>query len=135
MQYCSLQHWNLCSPPETFITGYTFCFGSVTSFLLKLFLCSSIVALWTTTSPGGYIFQCHIVLPWNTVLGVLKAKMLKLFAIFFSSEPWTQMNDLLLKTPANLEVSAVVTGQEMVNFLSSHKEYECESRSVMSDSL
>ena len=37
--------------------------------------------------PGEFIFQCPIFLPFHTVHGVLKAKILKWFAIPFSSEP------------------------------------------------
>ena len=37
--------------------------------------------------PGGFIFQCHIFLPFHIVHGVLKARMLKCFAILFSSGP------------------------------------------------
>ena len=37
--------------------------------------------------PGEFIFWCHIFLPFHTVLGVLKARMLKWFAIPFSSRP------------------------------------------------
>ena len=34
-----------------------------------------------------FIFQCHIFLPFHTVHGILKARILKLFAIPFSSGP------------------------------------------------
>ena len=37
--------------------------------------------------PGEFIFQCHIFLPFYTVHGVLKATILKWFAIPFSSGP------------------------------------------------
>ena len=36
---------------------------------------------------GEFIFQCHIFLPFHTVNGVLKASILKWFAIPFSSGP------------------------------------------------
>ena len=36
---------------------------------------------------GEFIFQCHIFLPLYTVHGVLKARILKWFAILFSSGP------------------------------------------------
>ena len=36
---------------------------------------------------GKFIFQCHIFLPFHTVHGVLKARILKWFAIPFSSGP------------------------------------------------
>ena len=35
--------------------------------------------------PGEFIFQCSIFLPFHTVHGVLKARMLKQFAILFFS--------------------------------------------------
>ena len=40
-----------------------------------------------TYRPGEFIFQCPIFLPLHTVLGVLKARILKWFAIPFSSGP------------------------------------------------
>ena len=40
-----------------------------------------------TYQPGEFIFQCPIFLPFHTVHGVLKAKILKWFAIPFSSGP------------------------------------------------
>ena len=87
MQYCSLQHQTLLSPSYTTTTWHFFCFGSASSFLLKLFLHSSPVACWTATDLGGFIFQCHIFLTFDTVHGVLKARMLKWFAICFFSGP------------------------------------------------
>ena len=40
-----------------------------------------------TYQPGEFIFQCHIFLPFHTVQGVLKARILKWFAITFSRGP------------------------------------------------
>ena len=40
-----------------------------------------------TCQPGEFIFQCHILLPFHTVHGVLKARILKWFAIPFYSGP------------------------------------------------
>ena len=37
--------------------------------------------------PGEFIFQCYIFLPFHTLHELLKAKILKWFAIPFSSEP------------------------------------------------
>ena len=56
MQYCSLQHQILLSPPDTFTTGCHFDFGSAFSFLLELFLCSSPVAYWARTDLGSSSF-------------------------------------------------------------------------------
>ena len=55
--YCSLQHRTLLSPPDTSTTGHCFCFGSGSSFLLELFLCSSPVAYWTPTDLGSSSFS------------------------------------------------------------------------------
>ena len=53
MQYYSLWHHTLLSPPDTSTAGHCFCFGSASSFLLELFLPSSPVAYWTSTNLGG----------------------------------------------------------------------------------
>ena len=49
MYYCSLQHRTLPLSPVTSTTGYCFCFGSVSSFFLELFLHWSPVAYWAPT--------------------------------------------------------------------------------------
>ena len=46
MQYCSVQHRTLLLSPVPSITGYCFCFGSIPSFFLELFLHWSPVAYW-----------------------------------------------------------------------------------------
>ena len=46
MQYCSLQHSTLRPSPVTFTNGYCFCFGSVSSLFMELFLHWSPVAYW-----------------------------------------------------------------------------------------
>ena len=86
MQYCSLQHQTSLLSPVTSTTGYCFCFGSIPSFFLELFLHWSPVALGTY-QPGEFLFQYPIILPFHTVHGVLKARILKWFAIPFSSGP------------------------------------------------
>ena len=86
MKYCSLQHLILLPLPVTSTTGCCFCFGSVPSFFLHLFLhwSSSILG---TSRPAEFIFQCPIFFPFHTVHGVLKPRILKWFAIPFSSGP------------------------------------------------
>ena len=79
MQYCSLEHWTLLPSPVTSRTGYCFCFGSVPSFFLELFLHWSPVAYWAPTDLGSslsvsYPFAfnlsqnqvCHSLLQWTT---------------------------------------------------------------------
>ena len=57
MQYCSLQHQTLLPSPVTSTTGCCFCFGSITSFFLELFLHWSPVAYWTPTDLGSSSFS------------------------------------------------------------------------------
>ena len=83
MQYYSLQHRNLLLSPVPFTTGSCVCFGSIPSFFLELFLHRSPVTYWAPNQPGEFIFQCLIFLPFHTVHGVLKARILKWLDIPF----------------------------------------------------
>ena len=56
MQYCSLQHQTLLLSPITSTAGCCFCFGSVPSFFLELFLHWSPVAYWAPTDLGSSSF-------------------------------------------------------------------------------
>ena len=86
MQYCSLQHWTLLPSPVTSTTGCVLLW-------LHLFILSGFISLLISGSllgtyqPMEFIFQCPIFLPFHTVHGVLKARILKRFAITFSSGP------------------------------------------------
>ena len=86
MQYCSLQHQTLLLSPVPSTVGCYFCFGSIPSFFLELIplISSSILG---TYRPGEFTFQCPIFLPFHTAHEVLKARILKWFAIPFSSGP------------------------------------------------
>ena len=57
MQYCSLQHRTLLLSPVTSTAGYCFCFGSIPSFFLELYLHWSPVAYWAPTDLGGSSFS------------------------------------------------------------------------------
>ena len=57
MQYCSLQHWTLLPSPVTSTAGCCFCFGSLSSFFLELFLHSCPVAYWAPTDLGSSSFS------------------------------------------------------------------------------
>ena len=76
MQYCSLQYQTLLLSPVTSTPGCCFCFGSlfILSGVISPLISSSIVG---TYWPGEFIFQCPIFLPFHTVHGVLKARILK----------------------------------------------------------
>ena len=95
MQYCSLYHWILLSPPDTSKTESCFCFGPAASFFLELLVIGisfSPVVYWTPTGLGGlilvsYIFAfaycswasrgkntgvgCHSLLQWTTFFSEL----------------------------------------------------------------
>ena len=87
MQYCSLQHQTLLLSPVPSTAGCCFCFGSIPSFFLELFLHWSPVAYWVPTDLGvllsvSYHFAfsycswgsqgkntevvCHSLLRWTT---------------------------------------------------------------------
>ena len=57
MQYCSLQHRTLLLSPVISTTGCCFCFGSVSSFFLELFLYWTPVAYWAPTDSGSSSFS------------------------------------------------------------------------------
>ena len=88
IQYCSLQHQTLLLSPVTSTTGCCFCFGSISSFFLELFLHWSPVAYWAPTDLESSSFSvlyfclfilfmgfhtvqntevvCHSLLQWTT---------------------------------------------------------------------
>ena len=79
MQYCSLQHRTLLPSPVTSTTWHYFHFCSffILFGVISPLFSSSILG---TDRPGEFISQCHIFLPFHTVHGVLKARILKRFA-------------------------------------------------------
>ena len=87
MQYCSLQHQTLLLSPVTSTTGYCFLLWLhplILSGVVSPLISSSILG---TYRPGEFLFQCPIFLPFHTVHWFLKARILKWFAIPFSSGP------------------------------------------------
>ena len=69
MQYCSLQHWTLLPSSVTSATGCCFCFGSVSSFFLELFLHSSPVAYGALTNVGNSSFSVISFCLWVLFMG------------------------------------------------------------------
>ena len=87
MPYRSLGHWPLLSPPDMSTVGCHFGFGFISP---EIALCGAISPFFSnnimeTYLPGRLIFQCPIFLPFHTVHGVLRTRILKWFAIPFSS--------------------------------------------------
>ena len=79
MQYFSLQNWILLPSPVTSTTGCCFCFGSVSSFFLELFLHSYPVAYWARTNLGSSSFN------------VLSFCLFILFMAFSRQEDWSDL--------------------------------------------
>ena len=90
MQYCSLQRQILLSSPDISTTEASFPLWPI-YFILPgaisssppLFPSSILDTFWL----GGLIFQCHIILPFYTVHGVLTVSILEWFTIHSSSGP------------------------------------------------
>ena len=57
MHYCSLRPWTLLLLPVTCTAGYCFCFDSIPSFFLELFLHWCPVAYWAHTDLGSSSFS------------------------------------------------------------------------------
>ena len=77
MQYCSLQHETLLPSPVTSTTGWCFCFDSIPSFFLELFLHWSPVAYWAPIDLGSSSFS------------VLSFYLFMLFMGFSRQESWS----------------------------------------------
>ena len=85
MYYCSLQHQTLIPSLVTSPLGVVFALAPSlhsSGVISPLFSSSILGTYW----PGEF-FQCHIFLPFHTVHGVFKARILKWFATPFSSGP------------------------------------------------
>ena len=86
MQYFSLSirlYFHQQSHPQLSVVFLWLCLFSLSGVISPL-ISSSILG---TYQPGELIFQCLIFLPFHTVHGVLKARILTWFAIPFSSGP------------------------------------------------
>ena len=86
IQYCSLQHQTWLPSPDihTWVLFLLWLWLFILSGAISPLFSSSILG---TYWPEEFIFQCHILLPFHIVNGVLKARILKNFVIPFSSRP------------------------------------------------
>ena len=94
MQYCSLRHQTLLLSPVPSTTGCCFCFGSIPSFFLELFLHWSLVAYWAPTDLG------------NSSFSVLSFCLFLLFMGFSRHEYWS---GLLFPSPVDHILSDLST--------------------------
>ena len=94
MQYCSLQHRTLLPSPVTSTTGCCFCFDSVSSSFLELFLHWAPVVYWAPTDLGSSSFS------------VLSFWLFILFMGFSRQEYW---NGLPFPSPVDHILSGLST--------------------------
>ena len=80
MQYCPLQIRTLFLSPVTSTAGYCFCFGSIPSFFLELFLYWSPLACWAPNDLGSSSF------------GILSFCLFILFMGFSRQEYWSGLS-------------------------------------------
>ena len=105
MQYFSLQCWTLLPSPVTSTAGCCFCFGSISSLFLELFLHCSPVTYWAPTDLGSSSFS------------VLSFCLFILFMEFSRQEYWS---GLPFPFPVdhvlwNVDSSAKLTGTFLLN--------------------
>ena len=96
MQYCSLQDQILLPPPDTSTTGSSFIFGSVSSFLLELFLHSSPTAYLALTDLGSSPFS------------IISFCLFILFIGFSRQEHWNVLPFLFPVDHILLELSTMI---------------------------
>ena len=129
LQYCSLQHWILFSPPDTSTAEHYFCFGPATSFFLDLLvmtLCSSLVAYWTPSDLGV-----------GRVSHLLASYIFMLFMGFSRQEYWNGLLfhsppvDHILSEPFTMPCLSWVTLYGMTHsFIELHKPF-CHAKTVI----
>ena len=89
MQYCSLLHQILLLSPVTSTAGYCFCFGSIPSFFLELFLYCFPVAHWAPTDLGSSSFSVISFCLFILFMGVSRQE-------YWSGLPFPSPVDLVL---------------------------------------
>ena len=109
MQYCSLQHQTVLPSPVTSTTGCCFCFCSVYSFFLELFLHFSPVAYWAPTDLGSSFFS------------VISFSLFILFMGFSRQEYWS---GLPFPSPVD-HVWSEVSSMTCLSWVSLHSMTHC----------
>ena len=84
MKYCSLDLSSITSHTQNWVLFLLWLYHFILSGVISPLFSSSILG---TYWPGEFLFQYPIILPFRTVHGVLKARILKWLAIPFSSGP------------------------------------------------
>ena len=98
-KYCSLQNRTLLLSPVTSTTGCCFCFDSIPSFFLELFLHWSPVAYWAPTDPGSSPFS---ILPFGLFTVFMGFPRQEYWSGFHSPLQWTTFCQTSPPWPARL---------------------------------
>ena len=114
VQYCSLQHQTLLLSPVASTAGYCFCFGSIPSFFLELFLHWSPVAYWAPTDLGSSSYS------------ILSFCLFILFMQFSKQEYWSGLPfpspvDHILSDLSTMTCPSWVAPQEWLRFIELEK--------------
>ena len=105
MQYCSLQPQTWLPSAVTSTTGYCFCFGSISSFFLELFLHWSPVAYWAPTDLGSSSFSVLSFCPFKLFM---YTHTLIRWSI---TQPWEEKKILLLFATAWMKLEGVMLSE------------------------
>jgi len=111
MQYGSLQHQTLLLSPVISTAGYCFCFGSIPSFFLELFLHWSPVAYWAPTDLGSSSFS--ILLFWLFILFMGFSRHTEYWSCF----PFPSPVDHILSALSTMTRSSWVAPRAWLSFI------------------
>ena len=114
MQYCSLQHQTLLLSPVTSTAGNCFCFGSITSFFLELFLHWSPVAYWAPTNVGSSSFS---ILTFHFVILFMRFSRQE----YWSGLPFPSPVDHILSDLSTMTRPSWVAPRAWLSFIESDK--------------
>ena len=110
MQYCSLQYSILLLSLVTFTTGYCFCFGSIPSFFLELFLHWPPVAYWAPTDLGSTSFSILPFCLFIPFMGFLRQE-------YWSGFPFPSPVDHILSDLSTMNHPSWVAPQAWLGFI------------------
>ena len=109
MQCCSLLHRTLLLSPVPSTTECCFCFGSIPSFFLELFLHWSPVAYWAPTDLGSSS-QYRIILPFILFMGFSRQE-------YWSGLPFPSPVDHILSALSTMTRASWVARQAWLSFI------------------
>ena len=121
MQYCSLQYRTLLLSLVTSTTGYCFCFGSIPSFFLELFLHWSPVAYWAPTDLGSFSFSILSFCLFILLMGFSRQE-------YWSGLPFPSPVDHILSALSTMTCPSWVAPRAWLSFIELDKIVVCVIR-------